>query len=64
MRTYLLSAGSDIDVGEKMATPLYTTALWLDLQEEDEEWEEDEELDDDEEWEEDEELDDDEWDEE
>ncbi|MEW6301030.1 MAG: hypothetical protein AB1671_25400 [Thermodesulfobacteriota bacterium] len=46
-----------------MATPLYTTALWLDLQEEDEEWEEDEELDD-EEWEEDEELDDDEWDEE
>lgn len=35
-----------------MATTLYATPLWLDLQEEDEEWEEDEELDDEEEWEE------------
>jgi hypothetical protein len=48
-----------------MMTTLYTTALWFDLQEEDDEWEEDEELDDEDEWEEDEELDDEnEWDEE
>jgi hypothetical protein len=46
-----------------MTVTVYTTTLWLDLQEEDDEWEEDEDLDDDE-WEEDEDLDDDEWEEE
>jgi len=46
-----------------MAATLYTTALWLDLQDEDDEWEEDEDLEDDE-WEEDEDLEDDEWEEE
>jgi hypothetical protein len=48
-----------------MTVCLYTTTLWLDLQEEDDEWEEDEDLEDDDEWEEDEDLeDDDEWEEE
>jgi len=53
--------------GEKRTTtlPLYTTALWLDLQEEEEEWDEDEDLDEDEGGDEDEDLDEDEeWDEE
>jgi hypothetical protein len=43
---------------------LKLSASWLNLQEEEEEWDEDEELDEDEEWDEDEELDEDEeWDE-
>jgi hypothetical protein len=46
-----------------MTVTVYTTTLWLDLQEEDDEWEEDEDLEDDE-WEEDEDLEDDEWEEE
>lgn len=46
-----------------MIVTVYTTTLWLDLQEEDDEWEEDEDLEDDE-WEEDEDLEDDEWEEE
>lgn len=40
--------------------PPYSTALWLDLQEEDDEWEDEEELDEDEDWEDDNELDEDE----
>lgn len=42
----------------------YTTALWLDLQDEDEEWEEEEEWSDEEEWDEDEEWEEDNWEEE
>lgn len=47
-----------------MTTVVFVTALWLDLQEDDE-WEEDEDSDEDDEWEEDEDLDEDEeWEEE
>jgi hypothetical protein len=45
---------------EKMMIPPYSTALWLDLQEEDDEWEEEEDWDEDEDWEDDNELDEDE----
>ena len=40
--------------------PPYSTALWLDLQEEDDEWDEEEDWDEDEDWEDDNELDEDE----
>jgi len=45
---------------EKMMIPPYSTALWLDLQEEDNEWEDEEDWDEDEDREDDNELDEDE----
>jgi hypothetical protein len=49
----------DAQEAKTMISP-YSTALWIDLQEEDEEWEEEEEWEEDEDWEDEDEVDEDE----